>query len=151
MSSALLRGCPNLRGQSMVHDDLESFLWVLIVTALWIEDPSPSSEEYDKWVNSAEWAMKTTLFPVIGIPSTSWLSEQKRALLFSFSGKGNPYNSFAPYDPVSRLYSRVIEPWSDYMFRRDLEGMTSKNQTPTDEQYYLAILEILRNGIKSFS
>ncbi|KZT39936.1 hypothetical protein SISSUDRAFT_1127658 [Sistotremastrum suecicum HHB10207 ss-3] len=135
--------------RSLVLDDLESFLWVLIGTATWVACPSPVPTDWD---NSAECWIQEGLFRE-DIPNLSSFAYAKYGFLDRFSSKS--WSRFKFCDDTSRRYASVITKLSDYMLDRNSDrkkATRAKQPFPIDDDaLYLDILNILRESIQSLS
>ncbi|KZS93720.1 hypothetical protein SISNIDRAFT_454142 [Sistotremastrum niveocremeum HHB9708] len=136
------------RDGSVVFDDLESFVWVLIVTAFWVNPPSSSSDEYGVWERSAEGLTRNSLLPPGGIPSKDWLGNRKTSLLFHLAEKDDEPVIY--YDETSRKYAGVIKQLSAYMFRCHFQRNSMKLSLGEDT-YYIQVLQMFRDAILSLS
>ncbi|KZT39926.1 hypothetical protein SISSUDRAFT_563825 [Sistotremastrum suecicum HHB10207 ss-3] len=144
MSSWMSNG--RKRYGAWAHDDLESFLWVLIVTAFWVKPPSP---DYDEWYASVENTMKDCLFRDEP-DKDDRIRDIKLSLMIAFSGETR--RPFTYHDPVSSQYHEVIKKWCTYMLDRYFARMRRVQEYIVgDEQIYLDVLAILRESIESLS
>ncbi|KZS93744.1 hypothetical protein SISNIDRAFT_485354 [Sistotremastrum niveocremeum HHB9708] len=123
------------RTGSLVHDDLESFLWILIAVATWVDPPDPSSEA---WRLSFERKIRYFLFPMDRPLDRSDLAVHKLGL-FTWLSK---YSSVWPrFDPKTEKYLDVIKKWSEYT-----DDALNKKLMVSEDVYYLDILNLLRNA-----
>ncbi|KZS93728.1 hypothetical protein SISNIDRAFT_485341 [Sistotremastrum niveocremeum HHB9708] len=149
MSAHLLRTKSRINQsvRSLVLDDLESFLWVLIVTATSVDCPSPVPSGWD---SSAECWIQEGLFRE-DITNINSFAYSKYGFLDRFSSKS--WSPFEFYDDTSRRYGPVITKLSDYMLARDSDrkkATRAKQPFPIDDDtLYLDVLNILREAIQS--
>ncbi|KZT39939.1 hypothetical protein SISSUDRAFT_1127661 [Sistotremastrum suecicum HHB10207 ss-3] len=142
MSTRIMEGSE--RFGSWVQDDLESFLWVLLVTAFWVKDPLAGLAK-----SSIEYILKKILFPD-GAGKDSKIRDHKLGLLVVFSRESRRPFTYA--DPLSRQYHEVIKKWCTYaMDRYFTPKKATEEEIVGDEQIYLDVLGILREAIASLS
>ncbi|KZT39925.1 hypothetical protein SISSUDRAFT_1127649 [Sistotremastrum suecicum HHB10207 ss-3] len=140
MSTRIMEGSKTFG--SWAQDDLESFLWVLIVTAFWVKPPSSG---YADW--SVEHTMKICLFPD-GPGKDKCIRDHKLSLLVALSGESHRPFSYA--DTASCQYHEVIKKWCTYSLDRYFTSKKAREEKIVrDEQIYLDVLGILREAIAS--
>ncbi|KZT39924.1 hypothetical protein SISSUDRAFT_1118632 [Sistotremastrum suecicum HHB10207 ss-3] len=140
MSTLLSEGFE--RFGSWAHDDLESFMWVLIVTAFSVKPPSSGFAR-----SSVEHTMKICLFPE-DPEEHSQVGDHKLGLMVALSGEsGRP---FSYTDSLSRQYHEPIRKWCVYMLDRYFPRLNRMEESIVgDGQIYLDVLSILRESIAS--